>query len=164
MTFENTKAVWAKIEPYMTSLLGMVKVCLAWAWTAVRTLLKPFWVPAVTLARNPLTAVMVGVMLIVACVLGDFVRSLKDQNMVRDEKASAARVIAANNVEHARMLIAAKAQAADELGVLQKQVNDFEAKMKAAGVAVPEAAKPARKPVAKAVTKAVAVTKPWWQF
>lgn len=166
MTFENAKALWAKIEPYALQLLAMVKVGLGWSWTALQTLLKPFWVPAVTLARNPLTAIMVGVMMVVAVAGGDFVRAMKDQNMVRDEKASAALIIKANNVEHAKLLIAAKAQANDELNALQKQVNELEAKLKAAGIASPDVAKPAHKSVVKVpVAKSASVTtKPWWQF
>ena len=132
MTFENAKAIWTKMEPYAAALLGMVKQCLAWAWTALQTVLKPFWVPAVTLARNPLTAAVVAIAVFVAYVAGDGIRALKDQNMLAAEKTASARVVKANNIEHMQIIIDMKAAAVKQAEADQKTIADLTAKLAAA--------------------------------
>jgi hypothetical protein len=147
------QVVWALAAPYCLALYGMMMQCLGWAWAALLISLKPFWVPAVTLARNPLTAVVVGVLVIGAYFAGDRVRAVRDyvtvSKMVRAHHAE----LRKHDQDGAALLLSEKAKDAEELNALKKQVDALEAKLRTANIKPDVApAKPTSK--AKAVVPA----------
>lgn len=128
------QVVWALAAPYCLALYGMMMQCFGWAWAALLISLKPFWVPAVTLARNPLTAVVVGVLVIGAYFTGDRVRAVRDyvtvSKMVRAHHAE----LRKRDQDSAAFFIAEKAKDVDELNALKQHIDALEAKLRAANV------------------------------
>lgn len=128
------KVIWAIVAPYCLALYGMAVSCLGWALAALLVTLKPFWVPAVTLARNPLTAVVVGVLVVGSYLAGDRVRAARDyvtvSKLVRDHHAE----LRKHDQDAAAFLLAEKAKDAEELNALKKHIDGLETKLRAAGV------------------------------
>ena len=127
------KMVWTTVAPYVTSLSGMGAKVLGLAWSALLVSFKPFWVPAVTLARNPLTAIVVGVMLIGSYLAGNEVRALRDHaavtQLIHRHDAELKERDAALKANTA-MLLKEKATLVEELDAAKKVNDALEAKLK----------------------------------
>jgi len=160
MTFTaRLKAAWAFAAPYVTALYQHALTLLGWSWAATKVSLQPFWVPAVTLARNPLTAIVVAVLLIGAYLGGDRVRAVRDavtvSKMIRAHKAELAEKDTTMRT-NAALFIKEKADLVAERDALKAKVALLEDhKPKAEPVAAKASAKP---------KVAAPQTKPWSFF
>ena len=146
----KVKAFFAAAVPYFVNFFSALKPAAvkvySWMKTLVVTVLMPAWVPVVTLARNPLTAVMMLLCIGAAYLGGDLVRALKDNNNLADLKS---RYEAAMEKQHT-------ADLAHEAGIILNYQNELEAMSKATGAKV---AAPVAVPKA-VVKKTVATPKP----
>jgi hypothetical protein len=153
----------AYAAPYCTALLGWAVTVFWWAWAAVKVSLKPFWVPAVTLARNPLTAVVVCFLVVGSYFVGDRVRAVRDYVKVSEMLRAHKKELAEKDLAlraNAALLLKEKADLVAELDALKKQNDELEAKTRSAKPAAVKI-EPAK---AAAKTKVAPAAKPWGLF
>lgn len=154
------RVAWSYVAPYITAVSNIIARCIAVLWSAVLVSLRPLWVPTLTLARNPLTAVFVGIMVLGTYIAGDRVRAMRDTvTMARAMRSYEARLVdsAATLNANAALFVREKAALVAELDAIKKQNDDLEAKLR--GAKAPT--KPVTPPKAKA---AVAAPKAWSLF
>jgi len=135
--FSKIKTVLAGLVPLLTKLMGYLKPIATMGWKGVVLLLSPIWSPIVTWARNPLTLIMTGLLMVVAYGAGDLVRAVEGVHAVSNVTA-----------EYKQKLIDQhKADLAHEAGVILKFQEELDAMAKSQDEPKPKTVSTPRKPI-----------------